>query len=271
MNKTAGILIALLAAAAGCRAQADSTVSRHVTTAIYMIGAGPTEILDTYLSHEHFSGTGLTFLAETERKRQGSRWSTVMRHQADMAITDNRGGTADEMAGTYSFAAGCRYGWSLSGDRLRLQAGGIVCAEAGFIYNTVNGNNPAQARLSIGIMPSGTATYRFRLWNRNMTARYGLDLPLAGIMFSPNYGQSYYEIFSRGDYDHNIVPTTFVSAPNFRQMLTLDVGIGRKTTLRVGYLGDYRQAKVNNIRSHIYSHRFMIGVARSFKLTHYRP
>lgn len=240
--------------------------AQKVITRSTMVGYGSTNILDTYLSAEHFKGPGLSFVTTIERQRPDRRWSTLMEHEANLSTTNNRAKSQTELEGAYNFYWGKLYSWQLFSNCLKLQAGGLVNASMGFIYNTSNGNNPAQARAHVNVMPTGVATYQFKLWNKPFTARYELSLPLCGIMFSPNYGQSYYEIFSLGNYDHNVVPTTFVSAPEWRQMLTLDVHLWKSASLRIGYLGNMQQSKVNNLRQHVYTHRLLIGFTKQLSI-----
>ena len=240
------------------------TAQEVVRTSTYQVGVGSTNILDTYLSQEHFSGTGITYLYTTDRARTDRSWHTLMEHQANLSKVSDRPEQVDELQGDYTFFIGRLRRWNLLSDRLTLEAGGMAAVNIGFIYNTYNSNNPAQARFSLNLMPTGAASYRFRLFSRNAALRYEVQLPLAGVMFSPNYGQSYYEIFNRGNYDHNCVPTTIGSTPSLRQMLTLDFRLAR-TTLRVGYLGTIDQSRVNNLKTHVYTHSFMIGVVRRFR------
>lgn len=235
-----------------------------------MIAVGATDILDTYISPEKYKGTELRYISHTTHEWDGKRVSRQIVHQGWLAYGDNRSGNGGEVAGMYCFGYGMHYNWRLYGGRLSVKAGGLAEMNAGFLYNTRNGNNPAQARLGLNISPSAAAAYRFEAWRHTALLSYEVCAPLAGVMFSPNYGQSYYEIFSRGNYDHNVVPTTFVSTPSLRQMLTLDFYI-RSTALRVGYLCDIQQAKVNNLKYHSYSNMFVIGFVKRFKITRITP
>jgi len=243
-----------------------SAVAQESTSA-NIIGVGSSRILDTYINQEKYSGLGFTYLYIKERAKTDRRWNSIIEHEIDLSTTKDRSKDNQMMEGNYYLYWGLYRHWQLFDDRLLVQAGGLANANLGFLYDTTSSNNPAQGRLSLNIMPSAVANYRFPLFGQQFALRYELNVPLIGVMFSPNYGQSYYEIFNRGNYDHNIVPTTFVSAPTFRQMLSIDWRASEKWSLRVGYLGNYQQAQVNNLKQHVYAHRVMIGIVRHFPNT----
>lgn len=246
----------------------------------HMIGVGPSRILDTYISQEKYSGVGITYLYIRAGKKPNKRWQNNIEHEVDLSKTRDRSHTTSMLEGNYNLywarlatligqprssspSSPSSSSRASSPSSLHLQAGLAANANLGFLYNMSTSNNPAQARIALNLMPTAIATYAFNIKEQHFSLRYELNLPLVGLMFSPNYGQSYYEIFSRGNYDHNIVPTTFVSAPNFRQLLTLDWQVSEKWAVRVGYLGNYQQADVNHLKSHIYTHRFVIGITKT--------
>jgi len=248
-------------------AQNDSLQTKGIIDRCHLYGVGITNILDTYLSPENYTGIEVRFVGETTRTTQlaNGKISQYQLSMGNISSMNYRDGNGSEIAGMYTYNIGWHYNWILCDGHLRLQAGGLLDFNIGFIYNTRNSNNPAQGKLYLNISPSLIASYKFRLWNRPFSVRYLLNIPIAGVMFSPNYGQSYYEIFSEGNYDHNVVPTTFICSPSLRNMLSIDFNIGH-STFRIGYMGDFQQSNVNNLKSHTWSHLFMIGFVKRFKI-----
>ena len=47
-------------------------------------------------------------------------------------------------------------------------------------------------------------------------------------------------------------------------MLTVDFRLAR-TTWRIGYMGNYEQSNVNNLKTHTYTHSLVIGVVKRFR------
>lgn len=274
-----GVVAAAASNGDGCHNSIGIQQPQYKTNAL-MIGVGYTNILDTYLSPEKYRGTNLTFLSHTRRENDSTAWVNQFQHEGNVAYADNRSGNGGEMAGNYTFRYSLLHKWTISLWRrpLRMLAGGTAAANIGFVYNIRNGNNPANARLSLNIEPTigfdypigrashtrGMSMHPRACAHFPLILHYEASAPLFGLMFSPNYGQSYYEIFNRGNYDHNCVPTTVGSTPSLRQMLTIDFRLAR-TTWRIGYLGTFEQSQVNNLKTHIYTHSLMIGIVKRFR------
>ena len=194
----------------------------------------------------------------------GGNVSSQQLFQVNFAYTKNPTKSVKSYSGLINWSYTLHY-QKRYGERLKLLFGPMLDVNAGFIYNQRNSNNPAQAKAYANLGASAMAIYKFHIGNNPLTLRYQANLPLLGIMFSPEYGESYYEIFGLKNGGKNVVFTSLHNMPSLRQMVTLDIPV-KRSILRVGYICDIQQAKVNNLKSHTYGHDFMIGVVRNLYL-----
>ncbi len=239
----------------------ETRESTHAT----LIGIGSVRQQDTYLSPLNYKGPQVQVLYETlcpTRLAEG-KWTMQSIWQGNISYTESPAGNANNLGGDINYSFAMHYNWLLGAPQsgLRLQVGPQLYANAGALYNTRNGNNPAQAILNAGGAVSMAAIYRFHIRRQHFLMRNQLDVPLIGMKFSPNYGQSYYEIFSEGNSDHNLCATTPFNAPCLRNLLTIDIPF-KRSTLRAGYLIDIRQSHLHELKYHNYTHAFMLGWVR---------
>lgn len=229
-----------------------------------MLGIGGARQFDSYLSPMEYRGLQALFMHESMRMTRMARGriSFQQRWQAGFSYTDNPAGNAEDYGGSLSWNGGWHHHWTPL-PNLRLMAGGLLGAHVGVLYNTRNGNNPAQGRGAIDLSASVAAIYRLRLGRLPLRLRYQADLPLLGGMFSPHYGESYYEIGQHGG--GHILFSHPGNALSLCQLFTVDLPVGR-CTLRVGYLSDIRQSHVRDIRVKEQSRSFLIGVVRHFSI-----
>ena len=188
--------------------------------------------------------------------KQGKIWQQTY-FQGNFGYTDNR----VENNKTATALANWNYGWYYRqplNRKFDVWVGAVADLNGGFTYNMRNGNNPVSLRAHVSIDASIIALWNLELNHRPLLLRYQANLPLIGLMFMPHYGQSYYELFNKGSYNSNIVVTS-IAIPQFRHQFSVEYPIGKNTNIRIGYFGDYRQSKPNNLKQHTYTNSILIG------------
>lgn len=247
-------------------AQEDSLNPTRYVMRSTLFGSGFNNVMDTYLSPLEYTGPEIRILHERMRmtRLMDGNVSTQSIFQINASYTENISKTAKMYYGLVNWSYALHYQFRIN-EHLKILAGPMIDLNGGVIYNERNSNNPAQAKAYGNIAASAMAVYKFRIKEYPLALRYQANLPLMGMMFSPEYGESYYEIFSLKNGGKNVIFTSLHHAPSLRQMLTLDFPI-RSTIIRAGYLCDIQQAKVNNLKTHSYSHDFMIGFVRNLYL-----
>lgn len=262
--------LTLFLSAFTARAQSDSHPRcgnvEKLTSSIWLWGAGRANVLDTYLSPLEYTGPEISTLHSAERlahwgKGNVTTYSVYTGHAACLNSPTDDG---KEWDAELTAAAGWHYNWRAS-PHWRLAAGGLAELSGGFTYNTRGSNNPAQGRLGLSIAASGLAEYSFPFFKKCATVRLQAEAQLAGLQFSPEYGQSYYEIFSLGHSSGVVHLTQPGNCPTarFQALVTLPV-LGARVTL--GYLGDIRQSELGGLKRHAWRNTFMIGYTRRLRI-----
>ncbi len=221
-----------------------------------MMGIGQTALTDTYLSPLKYKGVSFSLLHENLRLTGlfDSKMVLQQQFQLQTAFTKNATSTASEYFGEIAYNATGLYPF-VANEKFRLLGGTGVNASLGGIYNARNSNNPGSLKSTINLTLSGMAIYNWR----KFTFRYQVSTPLAGVFFSPAYGQSYYEIFSLGN-DKGVVNWgSFHNQLSLRNYFTVDVPVGN-LTIRGGYLGNYYRTSANDLKTIISSHHFVLGL-----------
>lgn len=239
------------------QAQENPVFKARTVNQSTLFGIGQLYLTDSYLSPLTYQGISMSLMHDrlAGTRHFDGKMLLQQQFQIQVGITENPTASASEYYGDLVYHLNGFYPlWQSS--RLKLFGGGGLDASLGGIYNVRNSNNPGSLKVATNLHLSAMAIYNWR-W---FTLRWQLSTPFAGMFFSPEYGHSYYEIFSLGNNKGTIHFGSMHNQLSLRNYFTIDVPLNR-FTLRAGYLGDYYQTDVNELVTKIVSHQFMLGLA----------
>jgi hypothetical protein len=180
----------------------------------------------------------------------------------DLSSTMNGAQNANFLSALVNYSYGLHYRF-LPDPYFKILLGGNIHGLLGTVYSTRNGNNPMTMHADVDLNLSVLAIYEFRIRKHHLALRYQIETPVAGVLFSPDYDQSYYEIFSLGNTSEIIKFASFHNKQALRNYLTLDFPI-YGWTVRAGYFGNIYCTSINELERVIISNNFMLGFVKEF-------
>ena len=217
-----------------------------------------TTSFDSYLSPNNYMGFELSFLNENWRRSAGCETLFLQ------SISDTSVGLVVAGSSSSSFvvdeALSDAWAWRIGRlGPVAFCAGPEWQGRFGLVYNTRNSNNPANVKLGLHVGGMGMAEVRYRIFRIPVRTSYQVDMPLVGAVFSPQYSQSYYEIFTL---KHFAGTVHFVSPHNgfsLRHILTTDMTL-RHSILRLSVLSDSYQYRTSTNSFALCSLRLGVGL-----------
>lgn len=228
-------------------------------------GAGTKSVYDSYLSPLIYKGIDWSLKYEGIKKSGNSFIQSMV--DLNISKSENPAKTANYYTGTFSINAAKFYSFNPI-EKFQMHLGAQWEVLAGGIYNTRNGNNPATGKAHTNLNLSGIIAYHFKIKNQNILLRYQSSLPFIGIFFSPEYGQSYYEIGRKNN--ENNIHLYFSSFHNYRAIkneFSVEFPLPERKfrnnlCLRLTYQNWIYQTTINKLQTKIVTSTFFIGFSK---------
>ena len=229
-----------------------------------MIGVGGYKMKDRYLSDGKYGGAGFRFMNERMRFTGSSGYKISRQNIVNVNVSSTMNGSenATFLSAFVDYSLGYHYRF-MPDPFLKILVGGNARGMLGMAYSTRNLNNPMTLHADIDLNFSLITIYEFHIKKNPFTIRYQFETPFMGMLFSPVYDQSYYEIFSLGNTAEVLNFNSFHNKFAMRNTLTLDIPIG-SMTVRTGYFGSFYSTNVHEIDRYIISHNIMLGFVKEF-------
>lgn len=256
-GKSLIINLLLIASCALANAAECDTVSRPVTQ-IYSLEIGGISTLDTYLSPLRYGGvscaaTGLW----TKAMPFSPKWTMDFDARAEAGRSLSPSQNSLQLDIFAQFVWGMNRRWQLPG-RVMLSIGTAIDIEGGVLYMPRNSNNPASAKCRLSLNKRFAASWPFKIGNLPILLSDRVTIPTIGALFSPAYGEPYYEIYLG---NHSGLVHFGWCGNNFclDNLLAVTLDFGR-TAMQLGYRFRCSTSYVNHLNTELFTNAFSIGV-----------
>ena len=233
--------------------------SSRPVTGIYSIEIGGKNVLATYLSPLHYKGTSLAASGAWSKAMPFNPESAIMHFNASVGLDRmlNPMHTARMLAVSASFSWGMSWRTMLP-QSVQLTLGGSVGIDGGAYWLPRNGNNPVQAMGNANLALRASLGHPFKVGRLNLLLRDEVSLPSLSVFFSPEYGESYYEIYL-GNRKGLVHPGWWGNNFRIDNLLSLTFDFGR-TAAMIGYRFKADTQWANSLNTKIFTNAFVIGV-----------
>ena len=230
----------------------------------FSLGGGYADIIDTYLSPLNYNGANVMLMGEhfSQTALSSNRWYTQSLFSLHGDYVMPRSGSGLMVGGMVDYSRTYYYRIRLKEANFSVYVGSQGQLRMGGIYNLRNSNNPAQLKLGVNAAVSAMAKYVFLLGDLPMNIRLQADLPLLGVAFGPDYGQSYYEIFYLGESEGCVHTTSLHNNLSIRTNISCDIQLV-SCTLRFILANDFYQWTLKGQYYRMGIHSIMLGYVKN--------
>lgn len=241
----------------------DGTLPLLTTHSDLLISVGTIGVRDTYLSEITHTGLcfGLHYKTDYPLHAEGDKWHLYDETHLTFGLPQNPANHSKLFlaGGSYSIGASWR---GLSWHGLSLDLAPLLRIHGGINYKPSNFNNISNAKGGISLDAWARLIYRVPLHKFPMQIMLSTSLPCFQLLFTPGYGQSYYEYIAGSEKLGKLEfhPASFHNSCELRQTFQVDLPI-HDLTISLGAEYLYLNQRLNNIEYKQGSWTGLIGVA----------